>query len=62
MSKVKKGEERILRLPDVLKLYPVGRSTWTNGVREGKFPASIKLSKRLVGWKESEILKLINGC
>ena len=65
MSDIKESKnveaDRILRLPEVLKLYPLGRSSWLNGVREGKFPASIKLSKRCVGWRYSEIVKLIEG-
>jgi len=34
--------DRILRLPEVLELYPVSRSTWYEGVIE---PASLSLNQ-----------------
>jgi predicted DNA-binding transcriptional regulator AlpA len=52
-------EDRILRLPGVLRLFPVSRSAWYQGIAEGRFPAGIKLSERAVGWKKSDIDKLV---
>ena len=49
---------RMLRLPQVLELYPVSRSTWYAGVKSCEFPASKRLSKGTVGWSEDEIIKL----
>jgi prophage regulatory protein len=40
-------------------LIPVGRTTWLNGVKEGKYPKPIKLSDRVTVWKRSDILKLL---
>jgi len=54
-------DEGLLRLPEVLKLYPVSRSTWLAGVKEKKFPARIILSKRCVGWRKRDIIRLIEG-
>jgi prophage regulatory protein len=51
--------ERLLRLSDVLRVYPVSKSTWFAGIKSGKFPASQKLSSRCVAWRESDILALI---
>jgi prophage regulatory protein len=48
-----------LRLPDVLRRFPVSKSTWWAGVKSGKYPAPHKLSARCVAWLESEILALI---
>jgi prophage regulatory protein len=48
-----------LRLPEVLRRFPVSRSTWWAGVKSGKFPAGHKLSARCVAWLESDILALI---
>jgi predicted DNA-binding transcriptional regulator AlpA len=54
-------EDRILRLPEVLHLFPVSRSAWYQGIAEGRFPAGIKLSTRAVGWKKSDIDKLVTS-
>ena len=51
--------DRLLRLPQVLELIPVGRSTWWLGVKEGRFPQPVKLGPRTTAWRESEILPLM---
>lgn len=48
-----------LRLPEVLKFYPVSKSTWWNGVKSGKFPQGHKLSERITAWKAEDIRALI---
>jgi predicted DNA-binding transcriptional regulator AlpA len=48
-----------LRLPEVLKLYPVSRSTWWAGVKAGRFPQGHKLSERITAWKAEDIRALI---
>ncbi|HUY18680.1 MAG TPA: AlpA family phage regulatory protein [Candidatus Binataceae bacterium] len=48
-----------LRLPQVLTLYPVSRSTWWNGVKAGKFPKPFKLGPRTTAWRKSDILALL---
>jgi prophage regulatory protein len=50
-----------LRLPDVLKLFPVSKSTWWNGIKEKKYPPPIRLSRRCVAWRTVDIQKLIEG-
>lgn len=52
-------EDRILRLQEVLRLFPVSRSAWYQGIAEGRYPAGVKLSARAVGWKKSDIDKLL---
>jgi predicted DNA-binding transcriptional regulator AlpA len=37
----------------------MGRSTWLNGVKAGKYPAPIFLSPRRPVWKQSSIDALI---
>ncbi len=49
----------LLRLPEVLKLVPVSRSTWWAGVRSGRFPAAVKLGPRTTAWRASDVLALI---
>jgi predicted DNA-binding transcriptional regulator AlpA len=48
-----------LRITEVLRLYPVSRSSWWQGIRDGKYPAPIKLGPRTSAWKISDILALI---
>lgn len=48
-----------VRLPVILKVYPVSKSTWWAGVKNGRYPAGIKLSERVTAWKVEEIRALI---
>lgn len=48
-----------LRLPEVLRLYPVSKSTWWAGVRAGRFPASVKLGPNVTAWRAEDIRALI---
>ena len=48
----------LLRLPEVLKLIPVSRSTWYDGMKDGRYPSPVKLGPRAVAWKSSDILAL----
>ena len=62
MSKDKKtrtGAGCLLRLRGVLKLIPVSKSTWWQGVRVGKFPQPVKLGERLTCWREDDIRELV---
>ena len=54
-------QQSLYRLPQVLKIVPVGRSTWWDGISKGRFPAGIKLGKRLTVWRSSEIQALISS-
>jgi prophage regulatory protein len=47
--------DRILRLPEVMTLTGLGRTSVYLGCREGWFPQRVKLTKRAVGWRHSEI-------
>ena len=42
-------------------IIPVSRSSWWAGVRESRFPKSVKLGKRTTAWKVADIRKLIEG-
>ena len=48
-----------LRLPEVLKLIPVSKSHWWEGVKSKKYPQPIKLSPKITVWKSSDIQQLI---
>ena len=47
--------KRILRLPEVIERVGQSRSTIYTGVKNGTFPKPLKLSLRLIGWRESDI-------
>jgi prophage regulatory protein len=48
-----------LRLPQVLKLIPVSRSTWWAGVASGRFPKSRKIGPRTTVWRVKDIHTLL---
>ena len=48
-----------LRLPEVLALFPVSRSAWYRGIKEGRYPAPIKLGKRTAAWRAEAIAALL---
>lgn len=53
---------QLLRLPDVLAIFPVSRSGWWAGVKDGRYPKSIKLGARTTAWRLSDIQTLIDTC
>lgn len=52
-------ETGFFRLPAILKIYPIGRSTWWQGVKDGRFPKPIKLGQRTTAWRVEDIKALI---
>ena len=52
-------ESGFVRLPAVLAVFPVSRSTWWAGIQSGKYPSGIKLSERVTAWKVEDIRALI---
>ena len=52
---------QILRLPAVLARVGVSRSTLYLWVSEGRFPASIPLGERSIGWLESDVDEWIDA-
>jgi len=51
-------DKAIIRLPDVLRLYPVSKSHWWQGIADGRYPKPIKLGLRARGWRISDVLAL----
>ncbi|MHB0990301.1 MAG: helix-turn-helix transcriptional regulator [Burkholderiales bacterium] len=51
--------DRLIRLPDVLAMYPVSRSSWYAGIKNGIYPEPEKIGKRSSAWRVSAILRLI---
>lgn len=42
-------------------LIPVSRTTFLNGVKDGKYPKPIKLSERTTAWRVDDIRELISA-
>ena len=51
--------EGFVRLPVVLRVLDIGKTTWWCGVREGKFPKPIKIGTRTARWNVKDIRALI---
>lgn len=51
----------LIRLPQVLQILPIGKSTWWSWVASGKAPKGIKLGKKTTAWRTSDIQQLLNN-
>lgn len=51
--------EVLLRLNEVLRRFPVSKSSWWLGVKDQRYPAPVKIGARAVAWQESAINDLI---
>lgn len=60
-AEITKSKEpvKLIRLPQVLDRFPVGRSTWYAGIRSGIYPQPILISRRAVAWTTESVDKLI---
>lgn len=53
-------ETGFVRLPLVLKVIPVSKSTWWAGIKTGRFPKPVKLGERVTAWRVEDIRALID--
>lgn len=56
------GEERFIRLGEVLATCGKSRSSIYAGIKKGTFPAPIKLQGRSSAWLRSEVLRWMQAC
>lgn len=54
-------ETGFVRLPDVLKVFPVSKSTWWQGVKDGRYPQPAKLGPKISAWRVEDIRALIES-
>ena len=54
-------EQKFLRLPQILQLIPIGKSTLWEKVKKGEFPNQIKLGPKISVWKASDVQIYINN-
>ena len=55
------SSNQLLRLPEVLKRFPVSRTSWYDGIDLGLYPAPLRLGKRTVAWRASDIESVIRN-
>jgi prophage regulatory protein len=48
-----------IRLPEVLKVFPVSKSSWWVGVKENRYPKPVKLGPKMTAWRVEDIRALI---
>ncbi len=47
------------RDPPLSPIIPVGRSSWWQGVRDGRYPKPVKLGPKTTAWRVEDIRALI---
>lgn len=52
------SEVGFFRLPQVLEIIPIGKTSFYENIKAGLYPAPVRISKRAVGWRKSEIFAL----
>ena len=52
-------EEGLMRLPEFLKLVPVSRSTVYSKIRSGDWPAPLRISKRVIAFRNQDVRALL---
>jgi len=51
-----RNQDRIIRITEVMAMTGLSRSGIYAAIKEGTFPAQLKLSVRSSGWLESEVI------
>lgn len=55
-------DDMIMRLPEVLRVVGLSRSTIYRLIKEGKFPKSLRLTgSRAIGWRRGQIRAWLGG-
>ena len=52
-------QEGFVRLPQVLHVLGIGKTTFWEGIKTGRFPAPVKLGPRTAAWRVKDICDLI---
>ncbi len=51
--------EGFVRLPTVLQVLGIGRTSFWNGIKDGRYPRPVKLGARTAVWRVEDIRALI---
>jgi prophage regulatory protein len=60
-DKIQNTEHQIIKLPSVISISGLSRTSIYNRIEEGIFPKQISLGERSVGWVKSEILAWVDS-
>lgn len=52
-------QEGFVRLPQVLHVLGISKTTFWDGIKKGRYPAPIKIGRRIAVWKVQDIRELI---
>lgn len=52
-------ETGFVRLAQVLKVFPISKSAWWQGIKSGIYPRGIKIGPRTTAWRVEDIRRLI---
>jgi prophage regulatory protein len=52
-------DDAFVRLPTVLAIFPIGKSTWWAGIKSGRYPPPIKLGPNTSAWRAGQIRQLL---
>jgi len=52
-------ETGFVRISQILEVIPLRKTSWWAGVKSGRFPKPIKLTKQCTAWKAEDIRNLI---
>jgi predicted DNA-binding transcriptional regulator AlpA len=50
-------DEGFVRLPTILAIFPIGKSSWWAGIKAGRYPRPVKLGPRVTAWRVSDNLE-----
>ena len=51
--------EVLLKASEAARILGISESSWWKGVKDGCFPAPIKLGKRMTRWRSSDVGRLV---
>ena len=52
--------DRLCPIKEVLEIVQLGRTAWYDGIRKGRYPEPVRLSKRTSRWRLSDIKRLVD--
>ena len=47
--------------PPIPPIIPIGKTSWWQGIKEGRYPSPIKISPRITVWKVEDIRLLLQS-
>ena len=53
--------ETLLRVDEVVCMLPIGKTSFLEGVKSGKFPQPLRLTPRRPVWKKTDIDSLLSA-